>query len=263
VSPKELILELQIKFKLQYEAQEGPMDVGSQIAEFFKSAAGHWTSYVAALSIIGGVTMAFLQTIKDLFPVRQLFQRYALQKWMHEGEVEARSNLDDATISPNKAEADLLILAVDGDPRALYDLQIEQLCGQFTAAIQIVLEFPETHLDLLAVTASKSAPSDIRIILKPPPNPPPSQFLDARTRITHQCQRAIDAFQIATGFRWKWVLQLASIVISAALAWIALRSGTSGIKPNLVSITISSILAGFLAPVAKDLLAVLQKARGQ
>lgn len=49
-------------------------------------------------------------------------------------------------------------LAVDGDNNALYDLQIEQLCGQFTSAIQIVLEFPADHLDLLAVTASQSNP---------------------------------------------------------------------------------------------------------
>jgi hypothetical protein len=32
---------------------------------------------------------------------------------------------------------------------------------------------------------------------------------------------------------------------------------------NPVSIIVSALLAGFLAPVAKDLLAVLQKARGQ
>lgn len=239
------------------------MDTGGHITEFFKSAAGHWASYVMALSIIGGITMALLQTIKDLFPVRQQFQKYALRKWMREGEAEARENLTNTTISAGNAEADLLTLAVDGDSSALYDLQIEQLCGQFTAAIQIVLEFPDSHLDLLAITASKSRAVDIGIILQPPPNPPTSQFLDARTRVTHQCQRAIDAFQIATGFRWKWVLQLASVVVSAVLAWIALSSGTSALKPNLVSITISAILAGFLAPVAKDLLAVLQKARGQ
>ena len=95
------------------------MDIGSQVKGFFDSAAGHWTSYVMALSIIGGVTMALLQTIKDLFPVRQWFQRYALQKWMLEGEAEARANLDNTAISSTRAEADLLTLAVDGDARAL------------------------------------------------------------------------------------------------------------------------------------------------
>jgi hypothetical protein len=156
-----------------------------------------------------------------------------------------------------------LTLAVDGNASALYDLQIEQLCGQFTAAIQIVLEFPDSHLDLLTITASKSSTDDIRIILQPPPSPPTPQFVDARTRVTHQCQRAIDAFQISTGFRWKWILQLASFAVSAVLATVALSYGTAAVQSNLFSITISAILAGFLAPVAKDLLAVLQKARGQ
>jgi len=239
------------------------MDVGSQIKVFFDSAAGRWTSYVMALSLVGGVTMALLQTIKDLFPVRQWFQRYALRKWMLEGEVEARANLGNDAISAKGAESDLLTLAVDGDASALYDLQIEQLCGQFTAAIQIVLEFPDSHLDLLAITASKSSRDDIRTILQPPPSPPTPQFVDARTRVTHQCQRAIDAFQISTGFRWKWTLQLASFAVSAVLAAVALSHGTPAVQPNLFSITISAVLAGFLAPVAKDLLAVLQKARGQ
>jgi hypothetical protein len=35
------------------------------------------------------------------------------------------------------------------------------------------------------------------------------------------------------------------------------------VSPNFVSVIGSAVLAGFLAPVAKDLLAILQKARGQ
>jgi len=243
------------------------MDIGKQITDFFSSAAGHWTSYVFALSVIGGVTMALLQTIKDLLPVRQWFQKAALQKWMEEGKDEAQARKPDRPVSLENAEADLLTLAVDGDASAFYDLQIEQLCGQFTAAMQIVLEFPGSHFDLLAITASKSSLADIDLLLTPPPSPATSQFVDARTRVTHQCQRAIDAFQISAGFRWKWILQLASLALSTVLAWIALYFGGSTIQPNMhpsvVSVTFSALLAGFLAPVAKDLLAVLQKARGQ
>jgi hypothetical protein len=243
------------------------MDIGKQITDFFTSAAGHWTSYVFALSVIGGITMALLQTIKDLFPVRQWFQRYALQKWMEEGKAEAQAKRPDKAVSSANAHADLLILAVDGNASALYDLQIEQLCGQFTAAIQIALEFPGPHFDLLAITASKSSPEDIDLLLTAPPSPPTSQFVDARTRVTHQVQRAIDAFQISAGFRWKWILQMASLALSSALAGIALYFGGTTVQPNVhlsvFSVAFSALLAGFLAPVAKDLLAVLQKARGQ
>jgi hypothetical protein len=254
-----------VAFKIVANGLVRTMDIGKQIADFFSSAAGRWTSYVFALSIIGGVTMALLQTIKDLFPVRQWFQRGALQEWMHEGETEARAKLNNPGISATNAETDLLTLAVDGDAGALYDLQIEQLCGQFTAAIQIVLEFPSSHLDLLAITASKSNPGDINILLQPPANPPTPQFVDARTRVTHQCQRAIDAFQISTGFRWKLCLQWASFVLSTLVAGIAILEVLKIKFSSSVILwaVVGGFLAGFLAPVAKDLLAVLQKARGQ
>jgi hypothetical protein len=58
------------------------------------------------------------------------------------------------------------------------------------------------------------------------------------------------------------MLQVASIVLSGSLAWVSMTYRPA-IAPSLVSIFVSAILAGFLAPVAKDLLAVLQKARGQ
>jgi hypothetical protein len=236
------------------------MDLG--LTKFFSNVAGHFEAYVLALSILGGVSMALLQTIKDLLPVRQWFQRYYLSKWMEEGAAEARKKFDNPAVSASIAEEDLLELAVDGDRGALYDLQIEQLCGQFTAAIQIVLEFPADHVNLFAVTASGASSPDVNLVLAGPSVPPTQAFLDARNRVTHQCQRAIDALQITAGFRWKWILQFSSIALSAALAWIAMAYRPT-IAPSFVSVLVSATLAGFLAPVAKDLLAVLQKARGQ
>ncbi len=233
------------------------------VDQFFKDLATNWEPYVLVLSIIGGVSMALLQTVKDLLPARQWFQRYYIQKWLEEGAAEARKNFNNPNVSATTAESDLLSLAVDGDQGALYELQIEQLCGQYTAAIQIVLEFPSGHVDLLAVTASKVSVGDINLVLAGPTTPPAQEFLDARNRVTHQCQRAIDALQITAGFRWKWILQIASIALSAALAGIAMTHPPMNMKVNAVSLIVSALLAGFLAPVAKDLLAVLQKARGQ
>jgi hypothetical protein len=127
----------------------------------------------------------------------------------------------------------------------------------------MVLEFSADHVDLLAVTASQASKADFDLVLAGPPNPPTQDFLDARNRVTHQCQRAIDALQITAGFRWKWILQVASIVISGSLAALALIYKPDPISPTVLSVLVSALLAGFLAPVAKDLLAVVQKARGQ
>jgi hypothetical protein len=237
------------------------MDLG--VSKFLADAANHLSAHVIALSIIGGVSMALLQTLKDLLPTRQWFQSYYLKKWMEEGAAEARKNFDNPNVLAPKAEQDLLTMAVDGDAAALYDLQIEQLCGQYTAAIQMVLEFPSAHVDLLEITASQANSADISLVLAGPPVPPTQAFLDARNRVTHQCQRAIDALQITAGLRWKWLLQVASIVLSGVLAWVAMAYRPGTIAANPSSIIVSAILAGFLAPVAKDLLAVLQRARGQ
>lgn len=230
------------------------------ITQYFDGVAKHLSAYVAALSILGGVSMALLQMLKDLLPIRQRFQKYYLSRWMKEGAAEAGLPPTAAAT----AENDLVKLAVDGDAAALYDLQIEQLCGQYTAAIQIVLEYPANYPDLLRVTASQAQPADVDAVLTGPAVavPPAQAFLDARNRVTHQCQRAIDALQIAAGFRWKWIFQLASILLSVVLAWIAM-SYKPTIAPNPVSVLVTALLAGFLAPVVKDLLAVLQKARGQ
>ncbi len=227
------------------------------IQAFYSDVANNTARYVAVLSIIGGVSMALLETLKDLFPVRQWFQRYYLNKWMNAGAAEAGLPAGAAM----NAEKDLLRLAVDGDAGALYDLQIEQMCGQFTAAIQIVLEFPALHADLLKITASQARTADLALVIAGPSNPLTQDFLDARNRVTHQCQRAIDAFQITAGFRWKWIFKIASISLSVVLVWVAMAMRGKGL--NAVSIIVSALLAGFLAPVAKDLLAVLDKARGK
>ncbi|HUA17881.1 MAG TPA: hypothetical protein VMB25_03990 [Bryobacteraceae bacterium] len=239
------------------------MDLG--LNRFLADVAAHFSAYAIALSLLGAVTMAILQTIKDLLPVRQWFQSYYLGRWMDEGAKEAQTNFSsvpDLVVSAEQAEKDLLKMAVDGDKGAFYDLQIEQLCGQYTAAIQMVLEFPTGHKSLLAITASQANSADISLVLAQP-KPPTQDFLDARNRVTHQCQRAIDALQIAAGFRWKWILQLASIAVSAALAWIAMAYRPGMVAPNLISVIVSALLAGFLAPVGKDLLAIVQRARGQ
>jgi hypothetical protein len=88
--------------------------------------------------------------------------------------------------------------------------------------------------------------------------------VDARTRITHQFQRAVDGFQIRTSFRWKWWLQLLSLALSGALTAFAMALslptgrhtlGTAG------AIGLGALLSGFLAPVARDLTAAIQRLR--
>ena len=89
-------------------------------------------------------------------------------------------------------------------------------------------------------------------------------LVDARSRVTHQVQRSIDALQIAAGSRWKLRLQAAAFAISSVLT----AAGMSLYRPPETSLAASvlasvplGLMAGFLAPIARDLVAIVSQAR--
>jgi hypothetical protein len=176
------------------------------------------------------------------------------------------------------AKRQLLLLATNGDASAFFDLEIEKLCGQWNTALQIVIDYPKYYPELFNCMAALATRKDCKNLLKPnvPPQTYPETehhhdeaeqarrvglrqaFLDSRIRVMHQIQRAVDSFQITTSFRWKWHLQLASFVVSVGLAMAAeimLKADTYRVA------FVSSLIAGFLAPIARDLLAAVQQLR--
>jgi hypothetical protein len=80
-------------------------------------------------------------------------------------------------------------------------------------------------------------------------------------------QRAVAGFEFATGYRWKLYLQIASFLVGAALTAAALAvtppAGATerGLLVNGLGVAFSAILAGFVAPVARDLTVVLKRIR--
>ena len=87
--------------------------------------------------------------------------------------------------------------------------------------------------------------------------------VDARNRVAHQIQRAIDALQLSAGNRWKLWIQIFSIGLSGiiALAGVSFFGDVSG-ELKRIEITVAiAILGGFFAPVARDPIAGLQSVR--
>jgi hypothetical protein len=185
--------------------------------------------------------------------------------------------LDVFKVDHAKAEEDLIQLATAGDDAAFYDLPTEQLAGQMNAAMQAALDYPAAHRDLLWCVAHLAEPEDIVSLLVPPRDlleqnrqklaprqrKPVDQFVGARNRIAHQIQRAIDGLQIAMGASWKRRMQLWSMGLSAVLGVLALWVATHRFTPvpSLGMFLLTGILAGFLAPVARDLVAALRSLR--
>jgi hypothetical protein len=238
-------------------------------------------AFAAVLSAVGLVTMAFLQTVKDAFPVRRLFQRFWVRRWfVAQMEKTHRLGVISAASGPTELpglppEEDLLLLATGEDADAFYDLPIEQLCAQMNAAAAIVLDYPWRHERLLHALSAGASPPDIAALMaaRPIAEKPRSEqtdedrrrlsdTVDPRGRVGHQIQRNIDALQIAAGFRWKLVLQVISIALSGALVVVALWVfGTPPELANLWLYVLAAVLSGFLAPVARDLVAALQQLR--
>lgn len=243
------------------------MNSAQIISDFIKSVADNAMPFATAMAAIGVLSMAIIQTLKDMLPLRNIFQRRYLIKWLRQKANEAKA-IEGSTPEAATAESDLIRLATAGDRKAFYDLPIEQLCGQMNAALQVVFDYPHEHKDLLHCLAAHSSPDDIRLLITPRSSADvktkEQNQIDARTRVMHQVQRALDGFQIAVGYRWKLYLQIAAFSLSYLLTVIglSLHSGINAVPNNIMVIVVTGIISGFLAPIARDLVASLQKLRG-
>jgi hypothetical protein len=274
-------------------------DQAAAIDTFVQAISNSAYPFVKAIAAVGVLSMAVLQTLKDMFPLRNWFQEFYLQRWLQRKsreagqrwaewisaqgvawfQAEAEKTSPPATpgivAGPDwkVAETDLFKLATDGDRDALYDLPIEQLCGQVNSAAQMVLDRPGEHPDLFLTLASVADPPDLARVMFPPREAKAARslqegeaqtrhdaYIDARTRVTHQIQRAIDALQITAGFRWKFTMQFAAIVLSGIFAGLGMWIFWKGSHVFLSSLIVA-VLGGFLAPVARDLVATLEQLR--
>jgi hypothetical protein len=231
--------------------------------------------FFTATFTIGLLSMALIQVLKDLLPVRRWFQRYWVLQWLQQ----RRALLGNSSDLPpiEKVESDLVQLSTDGDSKSLYNLPIEQLCGQLNSAAQAVLDHPNDHNALLRHLASKASANDIETVLRcseryreqagikleGPELSAFSKCVDARNRVAHQVQRAMDALQLSAGNRWKLWIQIFSIALSGIMAAIGVSffGEIHGcLRRTEVTLAVA-ILGGFFAPVARDLIAGMQSVR--
>jgi hypothetical protein len=235
-----------------------------------------WTPYLLASAGLGTLTMALLQAFKEITPVRRLYQQFRMKNWLKDHAIRA-STVHGISVDDKLAEDQLLQLAADGDCNAFYALEIEKLCGQWNAALQVVADYPDVYGALFACMTAQATKQDYILVnghVVPDPLPPvieaqlPSHeqtkrlhrrqaFLEAKGRIAHQMQRAVDGFQIAASYQWKWSFQVASYAINFVIVGIGLAIAHTWSPASIIG----AAAAGFIAPVARDLLAAIQKLR--
>jgi hypothetical protein len=243
---------------------------------------------IAAIVIVGLLTQVVIQTAKDLFPMRFLFQETWIRRWLAErvndlnrAAAEPRfreasrpdANYETKKIDFGAVEEDMLRLAASGDRTAFYGLTIEQLCGQLNAALRAALEDPTQHNELISVfakTAKKddlknffNAPASLRVTSEMSPEARASvqAFAESRNRVAYHTERSVDDLQISIGKRWKFRLQVSSFGLSLGFA--AFGVGEYWNETNTLrairDVFVVGVLGGYLAPVIRDILARLQQ----
>lgn len=277
-----------------------------------RAIASWFASWVVPLAAIGTLSMAILQTAKNLFPLRRRFQRKRIKSFLADSinelppevvrrilELERRLDRLNSTVTcsesmaegaevstatatrqeqieSRRAELDLISLVAAGDENAFYDLSIDQLAAQVKGVGSVILDYSRLHSTLLVCLATKANPSDLLLVLDPPSHDPlwhesdeqkfeDKQFIKryaaAKSRIATQLRCSIDSMQTSIAFRWKFALQLASFVLSFIFGVFAVNLGFTHkdvVATFFASLAIG-VVTGFIAPVARDLVAGIEK----
>lgn len=279
---------------------QSSVSIQGQIIEGLQQITEAIANWVVPLAAIASVAMAFLQTIKNQTPLRNWYQRFRVRLWLRStlrrdfresrwkrfrNRVRSRFRArevrckEDSQVSD--LERELISLATAGDQDAFYDLEIENLCDQIRKIVSILLDYPLSHEKLLRCLARGGDANDVMILLsaaRAESKPLAAQSNDiakhqsrqiaaAKSRVLSQVRCSVDAIQTTIGFRWKFWLQFASMMLSGVLGYIAVKQGminakdSQGNLPSFWTPILIGFLAGFLAPITRDLVAAIEQWR--
>jgi len=249
----------------------------TQVATIIEAISDKTLAYALLLAAIGTLSMAFIELAKGLTAFRRHFHRREFTQWMPD----------------HDCRREVLVLAAGGEQNAgvLFDQPTERMLGQIQAAANLALEYPDrypnayvffTQEDLqmkLAQVGGMADDSELwadfatrtaREGFAPSEAQQPEQesagraAQQARVRLGNLIARRLDMFQNRTQYRWARLNQLTSIIAGATLAAYAL-AGTNKIDSprNFIALVLLSLLAGMLAPFAKDVVAAISGLRAK
>jgi hypothetical protein len=222
-------------------------------------------AYLIALAGLGVLSMSVVQAIKTLLPIPQFYQGLRTRWWLRGRIREAKRNLEKA-VSIDAVEKELVVIGAGGNTAAFYSVQGDDFTTQLTMIGRLVLNYPTNpgrylhYGSVLAVLASNITKADFDLVNQASKGPTPQQKLDAFNRVQQQMTQAISAFCTSSTWWWQNGLHVAAFLASFSLAYLAVRLALGGVKSTL-TVVLTALLAAFLAPVARDLVAAIQKLR--
>jgi hypothetical protein len=265
------------------------MDLATIISNGLTIVSNKGLPLLTALAAVGVLSMAVQEVVKDLIPIRAWFHKRKLERWIGQ-----RASGKDQAVKDL-----LLMLATGGNESALYELPVTGMMGQITMASRVALASPLQFEPLLRALAGAQVGCDVNTIvqaardeearaesrrlgaerpLDPVANDSERQRREqaqidveqARIRVGNLVERNIDALQISVSSRWEYWNKVAAFVLSWVVTdvalWLYLYSTNINMsifdRPLLETTIAAGVIGGFVAPIAKDLVAALQRLRG-
>ena len=204
-----------------------------------------WTSAVEAMLLpligVGVLSAAFVEAFKAVARPRAWYHRWKVLGWLN---------------NDQESYDQLIKLATGGDESTLMFLPTDQLMGQINAAIQIALQDPgrEEFQPLIRQVTKVARSSDVDGLLKEPTD---DQRMELVPKILPFVQRNLDGLQLHIQTRWALKLQALSLVTSAVIVFLSLEGY------RLPEMIVISLIGGMLAPIARDLVMAIRKARAE
>lgn len=244
------------------------------VASVIDRIAASTLNYALLLAAIGALSMAFIELVKGVTGLRRMFHRGQFNGWMPDA----------------AARRETLILAAGGERYAnvLFEQPIERMLGQIQAAANLALDFPDRYPNAYAFFASEDL--EMKMALKAAHARSDSELWadfaartaragmavkagarqeedaraaqQARVRLGNLIARRLDAFQNRTLYRWARGNQFAAIATGAALtAYVLTRDKDIKGPEDVIALVGVSLLAGMVAPVAKDVVSAISGIR--
>lgn len=159
---------------------------------------------LGAILLLGAASIALLQLINELTPVRTLFHRRWLRRWIEkQADAYRRSAGRPADRSPRVDAHEAFVLLVShstgGSAWEFLGLPTDQLVAQINAAAQIALEYPKQNFSLLAVLSQTTTPGPmasrsilLRRSLWNPRSPAQSQHTPKEEELSRTLQQDLE-----------------------------------------------------------------------
>lgn len=244
------------------------------VASVIDRIADNTLNYALLLAAIGALSMAFIELVKGLTGARRHFHRWEFRRWMKDP----------------ASRRETLILAAGGEQyeSVLFDQPIERMLGQIQAAANLALDFPDRYPNAYAFFAREDlevrkgpaarmrtdselwAEFAVRAAREGVAAKAARERLEEATRAAQQARvrlgnliaRRLDAFQNRTQYLWARANQFAAVATGALLSAYVLTRGKKIEEPeDVVALVCVSLLAGMVAPFAKDVVSAISGIR--